>query len=112
VSELLIVNPWDKSEQERVQRAAIGCDVGKIAEEAGFSDWPGYLGILLRYTAEVAGENKLLTGGLVPQLRRYVRRESAAARLFEEISRSGEPIRWPDLEIIEGSFDPRLRDRR
>jgi len=97
--------PWDIVEQERIQRSAVGCDIQSIASAAEFPDWLGYFGILLCYTEEVEERNRVLTAELVPQLRRCVASGSPAERMFEEITRSGRTLRWPDLEVVEMSYD-------
>lgn len=96
--------PWPIGEQQILQRLTEDLNLDELESCVTFPDWLGHLGVLLRYTEDAERGKPTLTGHLVDQLQHRVSPESPAEELLVSIKKSGRPLRWTDLEILEHSY--------
>lgn len=75
-----------------------------LRKTAKFPDWLGYIGLLLFYTEEAEGKNRVITKALVPQFLKTIRPNTPAYELLEEIMKNKSTLTWQDLEKIEISY--------
>jgi hypothetical protein len=93
---------WPLDEQRGLVAAAHGAELARVAEEAAFPDWLGYLGLVLHYTADAELEDLTLTRAWSPQLARMVRQGSEVYGLLNDLpGKTSQPLTLLLLEAVE-----------
>jgi hypothetical protein len=93
---------WPLGEQRGLMAAAQGAELARVAKEAAFPDWLGYLGLVLRYTYDAELEDLTLTRAWSPQLARLVPQGSEVCRLLYDLpGETRRPLTWRLLEAVE-----------